>query len=297
MLINAANLEAIRVGFETSFKGGLGQAPSTYEKVATVVPSATKETKYGWLGKIPRVREWLGSRQVHNLAQHDYAIKNRDWELTIGVERNDVEDDNLGIYTPLFQEMGASTGAHFDELVYGLLKTGFTTPCYDGQNYFDTDHPVLDANGDPQSVANTDGGAGTPWFLMCTQRVLKPIIFQKRRDWQFVSLVNPTDPNVFHQKEYIYGTDARANVGFGFWQFAWGSKQALNAANYETARTAITGMKGDHGHPLGLMPNLLVVPPSLEGAGRAILQSQLVNGGESNKWAGTAELMVCPWLA
>ena len=56
-------------------------------------------------------------------------------------------------------------------------------------------------------------------------------------------------------------------------------------------------MKGDNGRILGINPGLLVVPPSLEGAGRKILQSQLVNGGESNPWANTAELLVVPWLA
>ena len=108
---------------------------------------------------------------------------------------------------------------------------------------------------------------------------------------------NPDDPNVFNRKEFQYGVDGRSNVGFGFWQFAWGSKQTLDAAHYATGRAAIMGMKGDYGKPLGLVPDLLVVPPSLEGAGRQILQSQLVNGGESNQWAGTAELLVVPWLA
>ena len=42
---------------------------------------------------------------------------------------------------------------------------------------------------------------------------------------------------------------------------------------------------------------LLVVPPSLEGAARGIVASALVNGGETNKWANTAEPMVVPWLA
>ena len=64
-----------------------------------------------------------------------------------------------------------------------------------------------------------------------------------------------------------------------------------------TARAAISGMKGDNGRPLGLMPNLLVVPPSLESAARKILNSEYAAGGETNEWKGTAELLVCPWLA
>lgn len=298
MLINSANLDSLRVGFKTSFQNGLGIASSQYAQIATVVPASTKTQKYGWLGKMPGVREWIGPRVVQNLAQHDYSITEKPWELTIGVDRDDIETDNLGIYSPMFQEMGASTGAKWDELTFSLLPLGFSTACYDGQYFFDTDHPVLDADGAEQSVANTDGGAGTPWYLMYANRPLKPIILQKRKDFQFVAKDRPDDDNVFTNKEFVYGADARGNVGFGFWQQAWGSKQTLDATHFETALAALQGMKGDYGRPLGFTGTpLLVVPPALRVSGATIVKSILVNGGETNPNAGAAELLVVPWLA
>jgi len=297
MLINAANLDALRVGFSTAYSAGLGQASSDYQSVATVVPATTKEQKYGWLGKIPNVREWIGARAVQNLSQHDYAIKEKPFELTIGVDRDDIETDNLGIYTPMFTEMGQSTGAQWDMMVFAALKAGFSTNCYDGQFFFDTDHPVLDENGATVSVANTDGGSGAPWFLLEVSRSLKPIILQRRRDFQFTALDDLTNPNVFMNKEFIYGADARANVGYGFWQFAWGSKQTLNAANYAVARAALVNMKGDYGRPLGNHKFLLVCSGAQESAARKILNSEYAAGGETNEWKGTADLLVTPWLA
>lgn len=297
MIINSANLNSLRVGFQTSFQSGLMMASSLAARVATEVPSTTAKERYGWIGKIPNVREWIGPRQVQNISESDYTIDNKDWELTIGVGRNDINDDNLGIYAPLFQEMGQSTGALKDQLVFNLLKAGFTTNGFDGQFFFDTDHPVLDANGVPTTYANTDGGAGTPWFLLCANRALKPVIYQKRQDWAFVAKDNINDDNVFTNKEFVYGADARGAVGYGFPQMAWGSKQTLNAANYAIARAGIQNMKGDYGRPLGLVPNLLVVPPSLESAGRQILNSEYGAGGVTNEWKGTAELLVVPWLA
>ncbi|MBN8955720.1 MAG: Mu-like prophage major head subunit gpT family protein [Rhizobiales bacterium] len=297
MIITSTSLAALRVGFQTSFQGGLAQAKPQWESVATRVPSTTKEERYGWLGKLPSMREWVGDRHITSISESDYTIRNKSFEMTIGVGRDDIEDDNIGVYAPLFEEMGRSVSAQPDEIVFALLKAGFATNCYDGQYFFDTDHPVLNADGAATSVANTDGGAGTAWFLLCTNRALKPLIFQERRKPQFVSKDRPDDDNVFDRKEYRYGVDSRSNAGFGFWQMAWGSKQTLDATHYEAARAGLSGMKGDFGRPLGLMPNLLVVPPSLEGAGRGLLQSQLVNGGETNKWAGTAELLVVPWLA
>ena len=297
MLINSTSLSAIRVGFNTAFKRGLGQAPSQYQRIATIVPSSTRESRYGWLGKMPNMREWYGPRLVQGLSEHDYAIKNRDFELTIGVDRNDIKDDNLGVYEPIFVEMGESTGAHPDLLTFEALKAGFTTPCFDGQNYFDTDHPVLDENGEVTTVANTDGGSGTPWFLLSTKRSLKPIIFQDREKPVFVAKDNPADHNVFTNKEFQYGVDARYNVGYGFWQMGWGSKQTLDATRYETARGALQGMKGDYGRPLGIMPDLLVVPPSLEGKALELLNAERNAAGATNVWKGTAELLVVPWLA
>jgi phage major head subunit gpT-like protein len=297
MIINRTNLDNLRVGFKTHFQNQLQATTSLYARVATVVPSTTKEEKYGWLGKMPGVREWIGPRVVQNLMEHDYAIKNKSFESTIGVDRDDIEDDTLGIYAPLFQAFGESVGYWPDTLVWALLKTGFTTAGYDDQNFFDTDHPVLNAAGAPVTVANTDGGAGTSWFLLDVGRVLKPLIWQLRKKGEFVSLDRPDDDNVFRQKEFQYGWDGRGNAGFGFWQMAWGSKQTLDKAHYKTARESLMSMKGDYGVPLNIQPRLLVVPPTLEGNALEILNAERDAAGATNVYKGTAELLVCPWLA
>ncbi|EQB31979.1 Mu-like prophage major head subunit gpT family protein [Sphingobium ummariense] len=300
MELNRGNLQLLGTAFSGLFRGGLGMAPPQYLEVATVVPSSTGKNEYGWLNQIRGMREWLGDRVLNQITQSDYVIKNKDWEDTIEVERNDIEDDNLGQYNMLFTEMGRATAAHPNELVYGLLKAGFSTPCYDGQYYFDTDHPVLDAAGNVTSVANTDGGSGTPWFLIDTSRVMKPIIFQDRKKPQFVAKDNLNDENAFWRKKFVYGVDARYNVGFGFWQFAWGSKQTLNAANYATAMAALGSMKGDYGRPLGLLTGeapLLVFPPSLESNARTLIINENDAAGATNPWKGSARLFKTAWLA
>ncbi|WP_245483331.1 Mu-like prophage major head subunit gpT family protein [Mesorhizobium sp. M7A.F.Ca.US.002.01.1.1] len=156
---------------------------------------------------------------------------------------------------------------------------------------------MLDENGAEASVANTDGGAGTPWFLIDSKQPINPLILQIRKEAQFVSKDAPTDDNVFMNKQFLYGADGRWAVGFGFWQWCWGSKQPLTAANYAIARAALGSMKGDYGRPIGVSPDLLVVPPSLESAGLKILNNELGAGGETNEWKGTAELLKVPWLA
>lgn len=296
MIINQQNLRAAFTGFQTIFNQAFAGVKPTYERVAMVVNSTTREERYPWIGQLPRIREWLGDRVVQNVSNFDFTIKNKDFESTIGVDRNDIEDDKLGLYNPLFQMLGDSAAKFPEELVYGLLQLGFSTLCYDGQFFFDVDHPVLDANGNPTSVSNYGGGAGAPWYLIDATRPIKPLIFQRRRPFDFTRMDAPNDEVVFNRKEYRYGIDSRCNVGFGLWQIAYASKQTLDNANYALARAALMGMLGDFGRPLGIMPSLLVVGPSNEGAARKTVISETTAAGATNEWKGTAEVLVVPWL-
>ena len=298
MFINSANLNTLFGGFKASFGKGFKGAETAYAQIATVVPSTTREEGYGWLGQFPRMREWIGDRVVNSLAAQAYKIANRDFEQTISVPRNDIEDDQYGIFGPMFEEMGRVAAELPDELSFGLLSDGFTTNCYDGQFFFDIDHPVLGENGQTTaSVSNFQGGSGTPWFLLDCSRPIKPLIYQERRPLgNLVSKTDPGDENVFNRKEYVYGSDGRCNAGFGLWQMAYASRQPLTPDNYAAARAAMTGLRGDYGRRLGIMPGVLVVPTTLEGAGRRIVNSALASGGETNEWAGTAKLLVTPWL-
>lgn len=291
MIINQSTVQAVYAGFSTVFNEAYGAVEPLHTKVAMVVPSSVREETYAWLGAFPKMREWIGERQIKNLSLHSYTIKNKDWEAAIEVDRNDIEDDAIGIYRPIMAELGRAAAVHPDELVFGLLKNGFTTACFDGQYFFDTDHPVGSG-----TVSNHGGGSGTPWYLLDVSRAIKPLIFQSRREVEFVGKDMPDDENVFMRKKFIYGVDRRDNAGFGLWQLAYGSKDTLNAANYASARSAMMGFKDAEGKPLGIMPTLLVVPPSLESAARTILIHETAADGSTNGWRGTAGLLVAPWL-
>lgn len=291
MIINQSALSAMYKSFKTIFNETFEGTKGDYEKVAMTVPSSVREETYGWLGVFPKLREWIGDRHVKNLQASGYTVKNKDWESSVAVDRNDIEDDSYGVYSPLMAEMGRAAAAHYDELVFALLAAGFAAVCYDGQYFFDTDHPVGGA-----SVSNSGGGTGTAWYLLDTTRVVKPLVVQKRKPAEFVSLDRSTDENVFMSKNYIYGVDCRDNAGYGLWQLAYGSKQTLDATAYASARAAQMAFKDDEGKPLGIRPSLLVVPPSLEGAARSIVLAETNASGATNPWKGTAELLVSPWL-
>jgi len=292
MLINRENLSAMYNGFKTAFVKAFAGVQPLWSQIATLVPSSAKTENYGWLGEFPRLREWVGDRQVKSISASGYAITNKKFEASIGVPRDDIDDDSYGVFTPLFQEIGYAAATHPDELVFSLLAAGFTTTCHDGQYFFDTDHPVGSG-----VVSNHGGGSGTPWFLLDTSRPLKPLIFQKRREYDLKSMTDGKDEAVFMRDEYRYGVDARGNVGYGFWQMAFGSKVTLDATGYAAARSAMQSMKSDEGRPLGIRPNLLIVPPSLEAAAFAVVQAEKLANGQDNPYYNTAKVLVAPWLA
>ena len=153
MIVNSVALQSIFKGFKTLFNEAFAGAKPLYEKVATVVPSTAKSEEYGWLGAFPRLRKWVGDRVINSLAAHGYTIKNESWEATVEVDRDDIEDDAYGVYTPMIKELGRSAATHPDEVVFGLLASGFAQPCYDGQYFFDTDHK--DEEGPVQSNKGT----------------------------------------------------------------------------------------------------------------------------------------------
>lgn len=291
MIVSQRSLQTLHRGFSAAFRDGFGSAaPDTLP--AMDVRSTTSEEEYGWLGQWPGMREWVGERVLRGVAQHGYVIRNRKFETTVEVLRDDIEDDRFGVYGPMFRELGRAAAAHPAEIVYGALKDGFETVCYDGQYFFDTDHPV-----GGKSVSNSGGGAGTAWFLLDLSRTIRPIIFQRRRDYEIEALIDPRDERAFMRDAFVYGVSARVNAGYGLWQLAYGSKQELTAANYGAARAALLGASGDEGRPLGCMPTHLVVPPALEEKALEILNAERDAAGATNVWKGTAKPHVTPWLA
>ena len=297
MEITRGNLSALYTSYSALFQEGIKQIAPDWQDVAMEVPSSTLEEEYGWLGQLPNVREWIGPRVINALARYAYRIRNRDWEDTIEVDRNAILDDRFNIYGPRFRMLGQAISRAPNMLVYQTLKGGFLAPCYDGQYFFDADHPVLDVNGNITFVANTDPtpGAGPAWFLY--DSTMKPLIFQNRQAFKLVAKDRDDDDNVFNLKKYLYGVDGRYNTGYGFWQFCWGSTQPLTAASYGAARDALMSMKGDYGAPIGVMPDTLAVPPNLEAAARTILVAERDAYGATNIWQGSAKSKVTPWLA
>lgn len=296
MIITATALEALRTAWDVRFKLGLKKAPSGWEKLATVVPSTTKVTTYGWLSSWPRFRKWFGKKKIRSLKELVYQLLNDDFETTVGVHKNQLKDDNVGLYGPMAEGWGQAAAALPGQLTFDALKYGHQRVCFDGQNFFDPSHPVGDDAG--TTYSNMSGNDTVqPWILVDLSQPLKPLIYQEREAPNFHMVVDPTDSRVFETGEYLMGAEARGAVGYTFPQMAHRCTNPLNAANFEAVRKAMAELKDEEGEPLEVTATAIVVGTSNLAAAKALFGAEKLANGASNIWFGAVEIIESKRLA
>lgn len=240
MFITQATLDSLRTQFEMRFGEAYSATEPWWSKVATEIPSTAKSNTYGWLAQQVLLREWVGPRVALNLSERTYALENKSYEATIEVDRDDIEDDNLGMYNAVvIPQLAQGAAKHTDQLLVAMLQSNSAAgpTAYDGLSLFNDSH-------------------------------------------------------------LTYGKTTTTYDN----KFAL----ALTADNFDTVWSAMTSYTGEDDQPLGVMPNLLIVPPQLKRTALEIMSSTTaakVFGSNTaaasidNVLQGWADVLVIPELA
>lgn len=231
-------LDGTFTNFNLLFQQGQQLAAPWWSRVAMKVMSTTGSNTYAWMKSIPGFRKWVGERVFHNLVSKATVIANEDYEDSVTVPRNAIEDEQLGTFGPMVQMLGMQGAKLPDRVLAAIILAGGTNVHYDGQTFFHNSHPI-----DPD-----DASKGT------------------------------------------YSNDV--------------TSFPLNSENYELARAEFMARVNENGDPMGIIPDLLVVPPQLETTAKRILQNDLLAraigssaAADSNPNKGTAEHLMIPELA
>lgn len=128
MILSTAAINALQVSFSTIFESAYGTTPTWYQEVASVIPSTTYAANYGWMTKaLGRMREWVGPKVINNLVAKSYSIANRDYELTWGVRRNDILDDQLGLFNDVVSGYTQQAARLWNDLTIDILAGSTVT--------------------------------------------------------------------------------------------------------------------------------------------------------------------------
>lgn len=180
MLINNDNLTAAQIGFRTMFNMAFELARPQHELIAMEVPSTRAKEQYKWVGTLPKMREWLSEATFERLEAFGFEIVNKDWQTGLEVDRNDLEDDALGLLPQTIQMMGTEARRHPGELVFQLVNNGFTGTAYDGQTFFSATHK--DGDGPTQSNRASGGGSALSQTSFRSARTaMRRFVDQKNR--------------------------------------------------------------------------------------------------------------------
>lgn len=118
---------------------------------------STQETEtYKWLGNVPKFREWIGGRQAGKPKVESYSIRNKLWEQTLEFGIDDLRRDKTGQIMVRIGELAQAGAAFWEDLLTTLINNGNTSgyTAYDGELFFDSDHPVKESTPDSTTAKN-----------------------------------------------------------------------------------------------------------------------------------------------
>ena len=132
--------------------------PAWWNKLATPVDSDRELEEYKWLGQVPTMREWIGGRQEVNLNKFSLEIRNKRFESTLPLTKNDRRRDKTNQLAVRTGDLAQRAATFPNSLVSTLAQdgeAGNSGLAYDGQFFYDTDH---DESGTDQTndLTNTE---------------------------------------------------------------------------------------------------------------------------------------------
>ncbi len=148
MIVDTVLLEkGLKAAFNKAMSGIVADsgASMALEAITSIFPSEGEDEKYGFLGDLPAVREWVGDKTAGHIKDYSYTLTNKNYYIAIDIDRNEINDDRMGILKPRIAQMVNTLNRHKWQLIVDQLEAGETNLAYDGSAYFAThSNPALD---------------------------------------------------------------------------------------------------------------------------------------------------------
>lgn len=297
-------LSAMFMGFSMAFNQKYNETESLIEKVAMISESTSSKQGYPFLGQTGHFREWVGERVFQQLKAHGFAIENKTFEQSHAISRDVIEDDEYGVFKTLFEDLGLDAKLFPDEILFGLMRDAHNTVCYDGQNFYDHEHPIntkhdlTGSNVPTSNILTQSQSSDKVWHLLCTTRSVMPYIWQWRKRPVFGSVTEDTQGSVWTSNKVEYGTHLRGNAGVGMWQLAIRVEGDITFENFRKARAMMAAFQGDGAKRLSLEGNRIVCAKSDEDDFLDMFENEFINGSTNpaHKYRNKVDVVASPFL-
>ncbi|MCC7231216.1 MAG: Mu-like prophage major head subunit gpT family protein [Fimbriimonadaceae bacterium] len=130
----------LRAEFAEAYRAELDQ--SIADRLATIITTTMPVQKYGWLGTVPPMREFLDERRPTGMSSYSVSIEDKVFEASLAVDRKAIEDDQLDMIRMRVRDLAFRVAAHRQQMVVETLAGGSSGTGYDGQPLLSTTHPV-----------------------------------------------------------------------------------------------------------------------------------------------------------
>jgi phage major head subunit gpT-like protein len=139
MQINAKNLQTLFTSVNTVFKNTFDKArDDSWTQFAYRQPMTTGIMEMPFLEQVAGMREWIDKRAINRLSADKLTVKARKFEETIGISRDDLEDDQYGLYRVGIEQLSVSAARLPNDLCEELLANAASATWCDGAAFFGT---------------------------------------------------------------------------------------------------------------------------------------------------------------
>lgn len=141
MNLTPSALAAIYYSFHLEFQTAYERAVIWNDKFCSTLTSTGKSERHAWMKRLPAFRKWVGERYFNNVVARETEIINETWEDSYELSVEDIKDDKIGVFAQHMKALGEQAKLWPDHLMAPIIQGGKTATCFDGQFFFDTDHP------------------------------------------------------------------------------------------------------------------------------------------------------------
>jgi phage major head subunit gpT-like protein len=141
MEITQGNLEAVFTGLKAVFNEAVQSTENEgITRLMEVVPSTSGTEEYPTATLLGDLEEVLDEVTITSIGAFVQSVPNRTFARIVEVKRDDIADDNIGVYRPGVRQLGRRAALYPLRLAAEALLSGFTDQWVDGTTVFAADH-------------------------------------------------------------------------------------------------------------------------------------------------------------